>query len=318
MKRIIAVNRNLNFFTTGYNYMIQLIPALFVAPLFIQGNVDFGVIGQSAMAFATLLGAFSIIITQFQSISAYGSVITRLAEFVDGAEAATARGAIPSLVSPGVSDRITYARVTLRSGDEAGRILVKDLEATIQAGKRVLVCGTNNAAKQVLFRATAGLYSEGAGEITCPPAGQVAFLAQRPYVPPVSLRELLAPVGGKTLEDAEIHGVLREVGMEETASKSESLDFARKWHDVLSLREQQLMAVARLLVSEARFAFLDRLESALPDETLKTMLQKMTDHGITWVAFGKGPAQPGWHDASLELHDDGTWSWTDLAIPNPS
>ena len=57
-RRIISVNRNLNFFTTGYNYMIQLIPTLIVAPLFIRHGVEFGVIGQSAMAFATLLGPF--------------------------------------------------------------------------------------------------------------------------------------------------------------------------------------------------------------------------------------------------------------------
>jgi putative ATP-binding cassette transporter len=36
-KRIIAVNRNLGFFTTGYNYLTQLIPVLIVAPLFIRG-----------------------------------------------------------------------------------------------------------------------------------------------------------------------------------------------------------------------------------------------------------------------------------------
>jgi putative ATP-binding cassette transporter len=35
-KRIIAVNRNLGFFTTGYNYLIQVIPILIVAPLFIR------------------------------------------------------------------------------------------------------------------------------------------------------------------------------------------------------------------------------------------------------------------------------------------
>jgi putative ATP-binding cassette transporter len=65
LRHIIAVNRNLSFFTSGYNYLIQLIPVLIVAPLFIRREVEFGVIGQSAMAFATLLGAFSLIITQF-------------------------------------------------------------------------------------------------------------------------------------------------------------------------------------------------------------------------------------------------------------
>jgi hypothetical protein len=30
-RRIIAVNRNLSFFTTGYNYLVQIIPTLIVA-----------------------------------------------------------------------------------------------------------------------------------------------------------------------------------------------------------------------------------------------------------------------------------------------
>lgn len=85
-RRIIAVNRNLNFFTTGYNYLIQLIPVLVVAPLFIQRKVEFGMIGQAAMAFATLLGAFSLIINQFQAISSYAAVVSRLDELADYAE----------------------------------------------------------------------------------------------------------------------------------------------------------------------------------------------------------------------------------------
>lgn len=85
-RRIVSINRNLSFFTSGYNYLIQLIPVLIVAPLFIQRQVEFGVIGQSAMAFATLLGAFSLIITQFQAISAYASVVIRLGEFIESAE----------------------------------------------------------------------------------------------------------------------------------------------------------------------------------------------------------------------------------------
>ena len=69
LKNIIRVNRNLGYFTTGYNYMIQIIPALLVGPLFIRGQVEFGVIPQSAMAFAHLLGAFSVIVTQIQTAS---------------------------------------------------------------------------------------------------------------------------------------------------------------------------------------------------------------------------------------------------------
>ncbi|MGL4402000.1 MAG: SbmA/BacA-like family transporter [Luteolibacter sp.] len=86
LRHIMSVNRNLSFFTSGSNDQIQLIPVLIVAPLFIQWQVEFGVIGQSAMAFATLLGGFSLVITQFQTISSYASVIARLSEFVAHAE----------------------------------------------------------------------------------------------------------------------------------------------------------------------------------------------------------------------------------------
>lgn len=70
----------------GSGLAIWLGRPLIVAPLFIQGKIEFGVIGQSAMAFATLLGAFSLIITQFQAISSYASVIARPGEFVEHAE----------------------------------------------------------------------------------------------------------------------------------------------------------------------------------------------------------------------------------------
>jgi len=48
----IAVNRNVGFFTTGYNWMIQIIPVLIMAPTYIAGQIEFGVITQSAGAFA--------------------------------------------------------------------------------------------------------------------------------------------------------------------------------------------------------------------------------------------------------------------------
>ena len=84
--RIITVNRYLNYFTSGYNYLIQLIPVVIVAPFFIDGQVEFCIIGQSTMAFSILLGAFSLIITQMQAISSYATVVVRLSEFMDQAE----------------------------------------------------------------------------------------------------------------------------------------------------------------------------------------------------------------------------------------
>jgi vitamin B12/bleomycin/antimicrobial peptide transport system ATP-binding/permease protein len=62
-RAIISINRNVGFFTTGYNWLIQIIPALIVAPSFIAGQIEFGVITQSAMAFTLIVNALSLIVS---------------------------------------------------------------------------------------------------------------------------------------------------------------------------------------------------------------------------------------------------------------
>jgi vitamin B12/bleomycin/antimicrobial peptide transport system ATP-binding/permease protein len=82
-RKITSVNRNVGFFTTGYNWMIQIIPALIIAPAFVEGKIEFGVITQSAIAFTTLVAAFSLIVTQFQSLSSFAAVIARLSALAE-------------------------------------------------------------------------------------------------------------------------------------------------------------------------------------------------------------------------------------------
>jgi putative ATP-binding cassette transporter len=87
-RKIIAVSRNVGFFTTGYNLLIQIIPALIVAPSFMSGKIEFGVITQAAVAFSALVAAFSLIVTQFQSLSNYAAVVARLSAMSQVMEAA--------------------------------------------------------------------------------------------------------------------------------------------------------------------------------------------------------------------------------------
>lgn len=82
-RKITSINRNVGFFTTGYNWLIQIIPALIIAPAFIEGKVEFGVITQSAMAFTALVAAFSLIVTQFQSLSSFAAVMARLSALAE-------------------------------------------------------------------------------------------------------------------------------------------------------------------------------------------------------------------------------------------
>ena len=312
-RRIISVNRNLSFFTTGYNYLIQLIPALLVAPLFIAGGVEFGVIGQATMAFATLVGAFSLIITQFQSISSYAAVVTRLGELVEASQAAALRDTASCLDCRPSPDRITYSGLHLRAPSDDGHLLLRDLNLSFEPGKSALVIGPNQAAKLALFHATAGLHESGSGSIRRPPPDQLAFLLEQPYLPPSSLRELLTPSGAKApVSDAAMLSVLNELGLDLAAARNRDFDTQHHWVAELSLSDEQTLAVARALLAKPRFAFLDHLDSSLNDDEFRNVRQVMARHGIACIVLGNGKtSSPQGYDAVLELYADGSWKWTE-------
>jgi putative ATP-binding cassette transporter len=306
MRRIIAVNRNVGFFTTGYNYMIQIIPALIVAPLFIRGNAEFGVITQASMAFVHLLGAFSLVVTQFQAISSYAAVLARLSRLAEVAQSGARAGGIVTVEE---ESRVAYEDLTLRDPRD-GRVLVAQLAMEIPRGTRVLVRGTDAAAGPALLRATAGVWDAGEGRVIRPPLRQIAFLPERPYVPFGTLAEAVG-VKGETAAatDPDLRSALASLGLEATVA---GVDWAseRDWLEVLALGEQQLVSIVRVLLARPRFVFLENLERTLDASRLGSVLRALTERSITYVSVGDGDAELSYHDGVLELGDAGRWRWT--------
>jgi putative ATP-binding cassette transporter len=334
-RRMIAVNRNLGFFTTGYNYMIQIIPALIVAPMFIRGEAEFGVIAQSAMAFSQLLGAFSLIVTQFQSISSFTAVIGRLGSFAEALEQAQSVGiaaravcdehagpdcaiclpelsAVHGSMAIKVHDDdigIMYDKLTLRSGQDESA-LIHELTVTIRPGTRVLVVGSNNAAKAALFRATAGIWDLGEGWVLRPGPERMAFLPERPYLPRGTLRELLERPW-QPLDESRIEAAFSKLGLEPLLARARGLDVEHDWGNLLSLGEQQLVCFARILLAAPQFAFLDRPATVVGLERIDHLLRALSEHSITYVTIGESHELRHHHDAVLEVAADGAWRWHD-------
>lgn len=307
-KRIIAVNRNLGFFTTGYNYLIQIIPILIVAPLFIRGHAEFGVISQSSMAFSHLIGAFSLVITQFQQISAYAVVLARLGELDESIER-TEEEAACAIVFDDTGDGLAWDRVTLRSPRD-GALLVDALSLEVTPGTRTLVTGPSEAARIALFRATAGLWNAGEGRIVRPPPGDaILFVPERPYLPPGTLREAVVCIGAeRRVPDAEIAALLRALGVEAVVTRAGDFDTEHDWDDLLSLGEQQMLSYARVIFAAPRFAVLDRPGTLLPADAVRRVLALLAERSITAVTFAPDASLAPLHDVRLELGADGRWS----------
>ncbi len=305
-RRLIRINRNLGFFTNGYNYFIQIIPALIIAPMFIAGDHEFGVITQSTMAFATLVGAFSLIVTQFQSISAFTAVVARLHTLSDAID--HAQQTVPCMISvEGAVDKVVYQGITLHSADKS-RLLVEDLNIEIVRGARWLVTCKEDAPKVALFRATAGVWECGGGKITRPGLDDILFLPERPYLPPGTLREALLRTGMEAvIGDAEIMQVLAMLDLESVVAHANGLDTDHDWDDLLSIGEQHLLSISRIFLAKPAFVFLDRPGSALPKSKIASILEMLGEQGIGVVVLSKNGEASLRYDSVLEIKAGGVW-----------
>jgi vitamin B12/bleomycin/antimicrobial peptide transport system ATP-binding/permease protein len=175
-RQITAINTNVGFFSTGYNWLIQIIPALMIAPSFFARKIEFGVVTQSAMVFSTLVAAFSLIVTQYQSLSSFAAVVARLSSLTQAIERSQIADSGVEIVEQ--EGRLPYERLTLLPSNLGGP-LIKDLSLKIPSGGRVLISGSNRAAGLALFRATAGIGVARSGRIVRPPYEGVGFLPER-------------------------------------------------------------------------------------------------------------------------------------------
>lgn len=304
--RVIAVNRNVGFFTTAYNYAIQLIPVLIVAPLYFRGKVEFGVITQSAMAFSALVTAISIVITQFQSISSFAAVLGRLGGLSEAVEKLHAEPLSRVEVEED-EERLAWQGLNLVGAD--GETLVHDLSAELSHSLRLVSVRGHAEARTALYRATADLWPGAEGRIVRPQLEKLFFLTERPYMPPGTLRELLLGAWEQeSIDEAGVIKALEELGVESVAERAGGLDTEQNWSDLLALGEQQLVSVARLVLASPRFALVDRMSSSLDPEQRARVLQVLAEHSITALVFDDcDPDEPS--DAVLQLGDDGSWSW---------
>src|SRR5438876_107674 len=205
--------------------------------------------------------------------------------------------------------RVAYEGLTLLSPG-SDHVLVRELSVSVPRGTRVLIVGPNDAAKVALFRATAGIWENGSGRIVRPGLDAILFLPERPYLPPGTLRDVLVRTGQEgVIGDAQIAPLLHVLGLEPVLERTGGLDVERDWDDVLSLGEQQLLSVARVILAAPRFAFLERPRRALGSEEGDRILSLLWERSITYLTLGDGSDGLDDYDAVLELAGDGGWTW---------
>ena len=309
---IIAWNRNLAFFTTSYNYAALVLPIAVVAPMFMRGEVEFGVVTQAAGAFAQVLAAVSLIITQFEGLSTYLAGVQRLGTLwdnlddFDADEERVAREASQQLDED--SRIVKLDKLTVRTPSPS-KTLVQDLSFELKRTQSLLIMGASGTGKSSVLRTIAGLWPSGSGALERPPLVELMFLPQRPYMIEGNLRDqLLYPYPERKVDDETIRAVVAEVNLSDVFARvDDDLDRVLDWTNVLSVGEQQRVAFARLFLRKPRFAFLDEATSALDEENQGMLYRLLQKSGIGFISVGHRETLIPHHNRILQLEPAGAW-----------
>ncbi|MDE2088745.1 MAG: ABC transporter ATP-binding protein/permease [Gammaproteobacteria bacterium] len=308
--RLILRQKRFNWFTAYFNQFAIILPFMAAASAYFAKAVPLGFLMQISAAFGNVQNAFAYLAQSYNGLAQWHAVVDRLRGFLQlmNEIETLQRGTHEITRQPGPEFKVQGLTLRLPNGDT----VVKGLDLAAGAGERLLITGRSGVGKSTLLRAIAGLWPFGEGTVTLPPEDKYLFLPQKPYLPLGSLRDaLLYPAADPRVSDAELCKVLERVGL---ASFSELLGEVQPWSHILSLGEQQRLALARVLLQRPAYIFLDEATSAVDEPAERALYQVLAEDlpDSAVISVGHRRTLFGFHTRRLQLLEGGHWEITSL------
>jgi putative ATP-binding cassette transporter len=270
--QIMSRLKKLVAFTASYQQASVIFPYIVVSPAYFSGAMQLGGLMQTANAFDNVQRSLSVFIEVYRQLAEWTAVVERLSGFERAIAAAQAamRGSAITLAPQSGSGGIALRDLTVDL--PGGKPLVSADAAAFNGGDHTLLTGPSGAGKSTLFRAIAGLWPFGRGQIRIPVDARVTILPQRPYFPVGTLAAAIAyPDAPDSFDAAQLADALDAVGLPQLATR---LHEQAHWNRQLSLGEQQRLGIARALLQRPDFLFLDEATASL-DEASEAALYRL-------------------------------------------
>jgi putative ATP-binding cassette transporter len=315
--RLVTGLTNLTWITSGYGWFTLVAPILAAAPLYFAGNISFGGLMLASGAFNQVQSSLRWFVDNFSTIADWRATLLRVASFrravIDTDELHDMQGRIA--FQDGAPGRIGIDDLEIAS--PAGATMLEEKKIEIKAGEHVLIVGESGTGKTLLFRTLAGLWPWGAGRVTRPKGEELLYMPRRPYLPPGTLREVLAyPLAVETYETGAYQAALTRLKLDRLLPM---LDQSEHWERDLSEDEQQIVAFARVVLHAPPWVLIDEVLDAFEEDARAEVLEIFTkDLAHTGVIhIGRADANDHWFSRVLHLVKDPTLHILETAAAQP-
>ncbi|CNE94417.1 ABC transporter ATP-binding protein/permease [Yersinia bercovieri] len=292
--QLIRYEKNLSFFTVGYQQLSALAPIFFALPKFLAGELLLGGLMQIRQSFAQVAGALGWFIFSYREIAAWQATVTRLYNFV------VLLDAEPTSPVASAPEGELPLRATLDLHTADGALLLSNIRITAAAGSLTLIQGRSGIGKSTLLRTLSGHWPHYQGRIQR--SDSVSWLPQRLYLPHERLDDLLAyPAQRSDFSTEQLQQALAQVGLPQL---NYQLALSTDWQQRLSGGEQQRLMFARLLLNKPRLILLDETTSALDAasacQLLRLLRQQLPDSAVLLVSHQTFLAEVADHQYRLD------------------
>jgi putative ATP-binding cassette transporter len=245
-------------------------------------------------------------VDNYSTLARWRATTDRLTSFDDSFKALPLNAIDVSATNSGISPSADFWRVTgLALHLPNGRELNVPGDVSIRAGDTVLVQGPSGSGKSTLFRALAGIWPWSQGQVRHPAdhPESTLFLPQRPYFPHGTLRDALAyPEAATRYTDDELKAALHNALLPQL---TEQLDDEDAWGSKLSGGEQQRLAIARVLLKQPRWLFVDEGTSALDAQAEQLIYQRLQAMVLAkegaLVSIAHRPQVAAFHSTTIQV-----------------
>jgi putative ATP-binding cassette transporter len=305
-RRLVTGLTNLTWITAGYGWTTLVAPILVAAPLYFAGSLSFGGLMMAAGAFNQVQSSLRWFIDNFSTLADWRATLLRVANFRRAVITTDTLHDVESRITfvEGASGKMTIENLEIAS--PAGCTMLEESKVEVSGGEHVLIVGEPGAGKTLLFRALAGLWPWGAGRITWPKGEELFYVPRTSYLPPGTLREVLAyPSKVETFRARLFEDALYQLGLRRLVPM---LDLSRRWDRELSDEEQQSLALARIVLHAPRWVLIDEVLDSIESETRARVLdifeKDLTQTAV--ISIGRAKAGDLFYSRVLHLIKDPT------------